>query len=119
MKKPATVFQIENDITIEQFAVLCILLGMCEERPGRPATTLKYLAATHYVDHSEWDRENRISLVMCGFEGIDKVEIDCNLPICLAEEFRRWGWENQFQPLVQSVNEFIEWAWNNFIEWEN
>ena len=118
MKKPDTVFQIENDITLEQFAVLCILLGMCEAEPGSPATTLKYMAATHYVDTGTWDRDDLISIVMNGFEGIDKDEIDCNVPIHLAGEFRRWGWENQFQPLVQSVNEFIGWAWNNFIEWE-
>ena len=127
MKKPDTVFQIENDITLEQFAVLCILLGMCEAEPGSPATTLKYLAATYYVDTRTWDRDDLISIVISddlisivinGFEGIDKDEIDCNLPLHLAEEFRRWGWEHQFQPLVQSVNEFIKWAWNNFIVWE-
>ena len=118
MKKPDTVFQIENDITLEQFAVLCILLGMCEAEPGSPATTLKYMAATHYVDNAEWDRNDLVSLVVQGFMGFERTELIDGLPNHLIHEFELWAWDHQFQPLVQSVNEFIGWAWNNFIEWE-
>ncbi len=118
MKKPP-LFQIQEDISIEQFAVLCILLGMCEADPGSHATTLRFMAATHYVDNAEWERGDLVHLAMNGFEGIDQGELDCGLPLRLAEEFRQWEWENQFQPLVQSVNEFIAWAWDSFIMWEN
>lgn len=119
MKKPDTVFQIENDISIEQFAVLCILLGMCEADPGVPATTLKYMAAIHYVDNAQWDRDDLVNLVMNGFEGIDKDEFKGGLPIHLAEDFEAWGWRPDIFPRVDCINEFITWAWNNFIMWEN
>jgi len=110
-------FQIEEPLSWEQFVVLLGILWMTDDDDVSFAGFTNYLTAAYIYDfeHSRDSRFDHIERLICGWEAIDGDERVDNVPIRLHSRVQDWLEGNR---PVQDVNDFLAWAWDNFILWE-